>query len=311
MFSSIVQISLILFSIYGLAIASGIVSEKSGVLNISINGTMLFGALFSVFGHIMFKQYGPKANGSVMVDFASIILGGIGGILISFLQSVATLKFKGNSVIIGTSINILSPIFVLVLAAAFMKQNKGFINQQGAFGVAVNSASGFNYWNIFWFFLVVLIIVGLTIFYRKTKYGLRLETLGDNPLASELSGINVIKYRFIAISLSGLLAGMAGGLVLINQSGSLYTSIGGIGFIALCLIAMTGWKLYILPIVVFFVSVIFALVNYYSLQESIPKEAFEIIPFVVPFILLPIFSKKVKSPRALGKNYERNGRGND
>ena len=110
---------------------------------------------------------------------------------------------------------------------------------QGAFQVAISNYNGFNFLYLTIGLITITILCLTYLFFRKTTWGLRAETLGDNAISASYSGINVLKYRFNIMCFSGALAGLAGGCFLIMNTGTLLNSVGGIGFIALCMVPLS------------------------------------------------------------------------
>lgn len=304
---------LIIFAIYSFAVSAGVISEKSGQLNIAINAMMLFGALFGALAHIMFNKFGPVhpggANGgTLLIDFVSILIGAIGGVASSFMLSFATLKTKADPGIAGTAMNILAPTLILVI-----EKSKNFATHvwgsTTTFQVNTSKYDGLNHFYLAAFFLALVVIAILFIVFKKTKWGFRLESIGDNHVAAGISGINVNRMRFTAMTISGALAGAAGSLFVIQSNGSFGNNVSGIGFIALCMIAMSGWKMWRVPIVTLLVAILFSLSVYFTTtSNTVPREVFMIIPFIAPLVILPIFAKTNKSPRMIGIPYEGDGR---
>lgn len=291
---------LIFFAIYSFAIASGVVSEKTGQLNIAINGMMLFGALFGIFGHVLFGYYG-RQTGSLFASIGTLLFASLGGVLGSMLLSLAVLKFKADAGIAGTAINIIAPVILLVIAQSKAVKQKEWISVSGGFKINIPLFDSLNVLNLMCALIAILMLVILVFAFKKTRWGLRNEAVGDNTKASSFAGINIGRTRFLAMCLSGMLAGIAGGMVLFLESGAMLNSVGGIGFIALCMIAMSAWKIYYIPVITIVVGTLFSLVSYFTISSNkVPREVLEIIPFVLPLIMLPIFSRRVKAPRTLG-----------
>ncbi|AXK50764.1 ABC transporter permease [Spiroplasma alleghenense] len=296
------------FAIFLIASISGTLSERAGVVNISIEGFMTMGALsFAIAGSFM----NSTGNSNWTQIIALVIAMGVSG-LFALLHGYASIKLKSNQVVVGTAINILAQGIALYLATS------GALGSDGT-RIPTNYAmiSFDNNANIFNLYLIIAILIASItgVFFTFTKIGKRYAACGENPHAVDAAGINVIKYRYIAIIISGMLAGLAGAMfVVVEISGSFRGSTAGWGFLALAIMIVGQWRVkYIVPSALLF-SIMFGLGKYLWAINGVPEsfatnqDLFKVLPFVGSLIVMVIFSKWSKAPKASGIPFDKSQR---
>lgn len=242
-----------------LAGLGGLFSERSGVVNIGLEGMMILGTWCGAWGALEFGS-----------PWWGLVTGFVGGALGGLLHAIATVNFGVDQIVSGVAINILAPGLARYLSErVFGGMQGGSVSQSprvrsaGDFTVPVVSdlLDTIRDWNVFfisdiagflrgfvtdmrWFTLIALLVVPLSAFILgRTRFGLRVRICGENPSAGESLGINVIRHKYIAVMISGALAGLAGAYIVIELSG-LYRGgqTVGRGFIGLAALIFGNWR---------------------------------------------------------------------
>ncbi|MDT7603766.1 MAG: ral nucleoside transport system permease protein [Acidobacteriota bacterium] len=271
-----------------LAALGGLFSERSGVINIALEGLMLAGAFTAAAI--------THASGSPWIG----LLAGIGaGVFIALIHAVASIRFKADQVVSGTAINILMLGIPAMLSGAFFLSS-GATPQ-------IPKENLIPYTPV----VLALALVGVTsyVLYR-TPFGLRLRAVGENPEAADAAGVNVKRMRYIAVLISGALAAIGGAYLSIGQS-SLFTRnmTSGRGFIALAALIFGKWK----PVPTMLACLLFGFTEAVAIQlqgvrfgdGEIPNQFIQIIPYVLTIVVLAGFIGQSRAPRALGIPYEK------
>jgi ABC-type uncharacterized transport system permease subunit len=287
------------------AALGGIFSEKSGVVNIGLEGMMVIGAFFAV--------YGSYITGSPV---AGIFFGVAAGGVLGLLHAVLSIHLRADQVISGTAIN----LFSTALASFLIYKLFGKGGQTDIVnGLSYNIPDGIKdipligkfVAQLNWFVIlaIVLVFVSHYIIY-KTPLGLRIRAVGEHPKAADTLGINVYKIRYLCVILSGMLAGLGGAALSLGIT-PLYREgmVGGRGFIALAAVIFGNWK----PIGAFGASLLFAFglaFNIFAqgLNWNLPSEAYTVIPYVLTMLALAGFVGKTTGPLASGKPYDKASR---
>jgi ABC-type uncharacterized transport system permease subunit len=268
-----------------LAALGGLFSERSGVINIALEGLMLAGAFTSA---VVTHYAGDPWIG---------LLAGVGaGIFIAAIHAVACIQFESDQVVTGTAINILM-LGVPTLLSGALFETTGSTPQIPQSNLIPNAPI------VLAFALVPLLWYVL----YRTPYGLRLRAVGENPEAADTAGISVARIRYTGVLLSGALAAIGGAYLSIGQS-SLFTRnmTAGRGFIALAALIFGKWR----PVQTMFACLLFGFAEAASIQMQgvIPHvrvEYIEIIPYVLTMVVLAGFIGSSRAPRALGQPYEK------
>ncbi len=304
-----------------LAALGGLVSERSGVVNIALDGMMIVGAFVSA----IFVSKFSSMNGTTEV-WISILLAGVVTALFSLLHAYASITLSANQVISGTALNMIAPAVTIFFARLLTgTQNISItgiprITASEKSSDLVNALIGIPVIGPLFFkdsyltTLCALIIFGIVWYVVfKTKFGLRLRACGENPQAADSMGINVYKMRYIGVVASGFLAGLAGAVYTTTIVGGFNGAVQGLGFLALGALIFGKW----LPLQVLGASFFFAFMktlgtvapaNEALKQLQIPQELYNALPYIATIIALVIFSKNIVGPKAAGEPYDKGKR---
>ncbi|MGM0421062.1 MAG: ABC transporter permease [Bacillota bacterium] len=272
-----------------LAAIGGTISERSGVINIGLEGLMLFGA----FGAVAGSYYsGNPWIGLVSAGF----LGGIGG----GIMAILCVKYRANQVVSGVGINIMAAGFTTVMVNTIW-------GRQGMSDSVIPLPRwyipGFGTISPLLVLTLVIVLVTWIIFY-KTRIGLNLRSIGDHPQAAKASGIKVNRYRYISVTLSGVLAGLGGAFLSLVQNNLFVSGMSaGRGFMALAANIFGGWN----PLGSFLASLVFSFaqaLRFNLVGLDIPDQLVQSIPYIVTLLVLVFAQQKSRAPEALGEVYE-------
>ncbi len=277
-----------------IAATGGMICEKSGVVNIALEGLMGMGAFTAAATHVLLES---GFTGSVWV---ALLFGAITGGIFSLIHAYAAVSLNADQTISGTGINLLSTgltvFFSQILFNADRTRQYQLGMLPGAFGIYPTAL------------IALFVIVGSWFFLYKIPFGLRLRACGEHPHAVESAGVPVKKMRYIAVIISGVLAGLAGGCLVLTQTIQ-YTAntINGAGFIAIAAVSFGRWR----PLgitgssLLFGFAVAFAIyvVNIPSLRDLFPSEFFSLLPYAITLLALVVFSGKNYAPKVAGKPY--------
>jgi general nucleoside transport system permease protein len=278
------------------AALGGLFSERSGVINIALEGMMLAGAFT---GAVITYETGNPYIGFL----AGIASGG----LLAIIYAVACIKFEADQVVAGMAINFLM-IGLPSLISGAIYDSAGSTPQIDKANLLPNYFNSISFASILVFLLVPVCWYVL----YKTPFGLRLRATGENPGAADAAGVNVIGLRYIAVAISGLLAGAGGAYLSIGQS-SLFTisMTAGRGFIALAALILAKWR----PVPVMLACLFFGFTEALTIQiqgviklpsgEDIPVQFIQMIPYVLTIIVLAGFIGTSRAPKALGVPYRK------
>lgn len=284
----------------------GVFSERSGVVNIGLEGMMTIGAFFAVFGTFF------TGNPVIGIVFAMVA----GGIL-ALVHAVLSINLKSDQVISGTAINLFATALASFLIFILFNGKGGQTDivkelpynlPEGILNIPFigEFLGGLN-----WFVVlaIVLVFVSHYVLY-KTSLGLRIRAVGEHPKAADTLGINVYKIRYLCVILSGVLAGLGGAALSLGIT-PLYREgmVAGRGFIALAAMIFGNWK----PFGTLGACLLFALGESFQIVAqgfalSVPSEFYTIIPYVLTMLALTGFVGKTNSPLASGQSYEKGSR---
>ncbi|MGO1468607.1 MAG: ABC transporter permease [Tissierella sp.] len=298
----------------------GIYSERSGIINLAIEGLQGFGAFFSALFVVLISNFLDIPMQKLL--YLALFLAMIGGMLFSILHALLCIHFKANQVISGVVINILSmatTVFLttqinsIVFGAMSDKFQIGTSSRFTVGGLSSIPIIGAIFKNIYPFELVIIVIAIFAAYVlNKTKFGLRLRACGDNPHAVDAAGAEVSKVQFKAVMISGALSGLGGIAfaysISTNFSPSIYM---GYGYLAIAALIFGNWK--VLP--TFGACLLFGFARsggyFIARMLELPStfsDLIMILPYVVTLLLLIFFSKTNHPPRALGDIYDKGKR---
>jgi len=308
----------LIFAIPLLLVAlGGMFSEKSGVVNIALEGIMIVGAFCSIwFINIMQDKY-PTMNPSVLLLLAGVIAI-IAGMIFSTLLAVSAINFKADQTIGGTAINLLAPALVVYIARAI--QNVKNIQFTANFAIQKVPLLGdipalgdilFQKVNIMVYVGFVILMLAWVVIY-KTKFGLRLSACGEHPSAADSVGINVYRMRWAGVIISGALGGLGGLVFIVSSSVSFGGDVAGYGFLAIAVMIFGQWK----PEKILLASLFFGLTKAFAYKYTlIPGLSslnignfFKMLPYIATMVVLIFTSKKSRAPKAEGIPYDQGAR---
>lgn len=287
----------------------GLFSERSGVVNIGLEGLLGIGAFTTAF---VISKTAASLGGSVV--YVGLLAAALAGGIFSLLHAFASVTMKSDQVVSGTAINILSAALTVYLArsltgSANIHIIKGFIKQDVPLLSKIPVIGPLFFSNAYITTLIVLLIVIYSwyVLYKR-PFGLRLRACGENPQAADSLGINVLRMRYIGVFISGVLAGLGGGIVIATYAGEFSPLIyNGLGFLALASLIFGKWNPWGVLGASFFFGFAKTVADMSKLFESLkalPNIYFNTFPYVVTLIALVLFSKNAAGPRAAGEPYD-------
>lgn len=268
-----------------LAALGGMFSERSGVINIALEGMMLAGAFTAA-----------AVTYAVGSPFVGLLAGMGAGMVIAAIHAIACIRYRADQVVTGTAINIL------------MIGVPGFLS--GAFFLSSGSTPQIPKeqlipWTPIWIAAFLVPLAWYVLY--KTPFGLRLRSVGENPEAADAAGVPVERMRYAGVLLSGILAGIGGAYLSIGQS-SLFTRnmTSGRGFIALAALIFGKWR----PVQTMLACLLFGLTEAITIQmqgvfEDIPVQFIHMVPYLLTIIVLAGFIGSSRPPKALGIPYQK------
>jgi len=280
-----------------LAALGGMFSERSGVINIALEGKMLAGAFTAAAVTYAADAKFGMGNASPWVGLLAAIAAGL---FIAAIYAVTCIRFKADQVVSGAAINIL------------MFGIPGFLS--GAFFLSSGSTPQLPKEHLIpWTPIViafVLVPISWYVLYR-TPFGLRLRAVGEKPEAADAAGVSVKRMRYSGVLIAGALAGIGGAYLSIGQS-SLFTRnmTSGRGFIALAALIFGKWK----PVQTMLACLLFGFTEAVSYQmqavklpsgDDIPVQFIQMVPYVVTIVVLAGFIGSSRPPHALGIPYQK------
>ena len=309
----LLQYTLIYASVLILVALGGCFSERSGVINLGLEGIMVMGAL----GGALTMKYMAGMPGLFIV-LMTILIAALFGLVYSLLLAVACINFKADQTIVGTALNLLGTAAATVIVKAInTAANPDDVSSDVQYIVSKKSLivniGGFEF---NWFMLVAfLLLIASYILLYKTKFGLRLMACGEHPQAADSVGINVYKMRYAGVMISGILGGL-GGIVYITAGVSEWkfeNGVAGFGFLALAVMIFGQWKPLRIALAALLFGMFRALSNVYSgfdflTAMNIPSTVYNMMPYIISLVVLTFTSKNSKAPKAEGIPYDKGQR---
>lgn len=320
---------------------AGVFAERSGIINLALEGIMIFGAFIGVL-FVRIMQANPavleaKASGNwVMlqgVELLTMLIAGIMGAIFSLLLSFASINLRADQTIGGTALNMMAPALVLFLVRIIANQNTlqmttgdsatWFMIKKSTLGIDKDTDLGFlgetflNKAYIATYVCIILFIVLSIILYR-TRFGLRLRACGENPQAADSLGINVLRMRYTGTTISGFLAGMGGFVYSLTTANCTANGdVAGFGFLALAVMIFGNWK----PLNIAGASLLFGLFKciaaayssidingdgvFWLAEIGISAHLYRMLPYIITLVVLAFTSKKSRAPKAEGIPYDK------
>ena len=285
----------------------GLYSERSGVVNLGLEGLMLVGSFAAAITIHLLEGLIPSGLLIPIGLLAAVIM----GILYSLLHAFASITLKADQIISGTAINMLAAALTVYTARAILGSGNVRVNSiirkdiPGLANIPILGPLFFSqsYWST-WLVLAILVFSWFLLY--KTSFGLRLRVCGEHPSAVASAGVNVHKMRYFAVCASGALAGLGGAVILVTYSGEFNGSVDGLGFLALAALIFGQWKPLGILGATFFFGFARTVANVSQVIPSlsiIPPVWLKMFPYMVTLIALVLFSKHSAAPKADGEPY--------
>ncbi|MGD6793783.1 ABC transporter permease [Metabacillus indicus] len=292
----------------------GMFSERSGVVNIGLEGLMVIGAFVAIVFNLTFAdQFGDAT------PWLSILAALAAGALLSVLHAVASITFRADQVVSGVAINFLAIGLSLFLVKLFYDKGQTDRITESFSKIDIPVLSDIPVIGPLFFsngyittYIAILTAFAVWFVMYKTPFGLRLRAVGEHPMAADTMGINVTKMRYIGVILSGAFAGVGGAVyaTIIARDFS-HATISGQGFMALAALIFGKWH----PLGAMGAAIFFGLAQGLSviggqlpLLEDIPTMYLLITPYVLTILALTGFIGRADAPKALGTPYEKGKR---
>ncbi len=316
---------------------AGVFAERSGIINLALEGIMIFGAFIGVlFINIAQQNHWFTSKQGQLLVVITMLVAAFFGALFSLLLSFAAVNLKADQTIGGTALNMLAPAIVLFAINVIAQQNvlgmaegdsgSWFMIKKTDFGFDRTAELGF-FGNTFLHrvyittYICIALFIVLSIILYKTKFGLRLRACGENPQAADSLGINVYKMRYIGTTISGALAGLGGFVYALTTANCSSTGdVAGFGFLALAVMIFGNWK----PLNIALASFLFGLFKclaaayasidingdgVFKLAElGISPNFYRLLPYLITLIVLAFTSKSSRAPKAEGIPYDKGSR---
>lgn len=316
---------------------AGVFAERSGIINLALEGIMIFGAFIGVLfvrevqQLEVFKLAKEMDNYLALqgLELMAMAVAAVMGAIFSLLLSFASVNLRADQTIGGTALNLMAPAIVLFFIRIIANQNtmtmssgdsaSWFMIKKAMFGYGRTDKMGFlgstfidkTYLATY---ICILLFIILSIILYKTRFGLRLRSCGENPQAADSLGINVYKMRYAGVILSGAL-GAIGGLAYIVppvQTWNFEVGVAGAGFLALAVMIFGQWKPFHIFGAAMFFAVFKSLANIadstFLAQLHWSSNIYNMMPFVASMVILAFTSKNSMAPKAEGIPYDKGSR---
>ncbi|MBJ7648753.1 ABC transporter permease [Weissella confusa] len=287
----------------------GTFSERSGVVNVGLEGTMIMGAFAGVVFNLTFAgQFGG------LTPWLGLLAGAVIGLIFSLLHAVATVTLRADHIVSGTVMNLMAPALgVYLIKLMYGKGQTSMI------------AENFGYWNVpvlskipvigtifftktsstAWVAIIIAFVASWVLF--KTRFGLRLRSVGENPQAADTLGLNVYALRYTGVLISGVLGGIGGALFAQSIAGNFSAStIVGQGFMSMAAMIFGRWN----PVGAMAAALFFGFSQSMAIVgaqlpvlNQVPSVYLQVAPYVFTVLILVVFFAKSKAPAADGVNY--------
>ena len=320
---------------------AGVFAERSGIINLALEGIMIFGAFIGVlFVNIVqqtdFFMAAKDADNYFALqglEMLAMLAAAAMGAVFSLLLSFASINLRADQTIGGTALNLMAPALVLFLIRIIANQNtltmasgdaaSWFMIKKTTLGYERTADLGF-FGNTFIdkvyiaTYVCIIVFIVLSIILYKTRFGLRLRSCGENPQASDSLGINVYKMRYIGTTISGALAGMGGFVYSLTTANcTANDDVAGFGFLALAVMIFGNWK----PLNIAGGALLFGLFKciaasypsidingdgVYLLNElGLSAHFYRLLPYLITILVLAFTSKSSRAPKAEGIPYDK------
>lgn len=304
---------MLFFSMPLLVVAvGGLYAERSGIVNIALEGKMIFGAFVGILFLFLFDE---RITGQSALVVA-MLLGTAAGMLLGLMHAYASVTMKANQAISGMAINILAPAIAVFVAKEVTPselipfRQRFFIPEIPLLNeIPIIGKVFFERAYITTYVAIIVFLVSLFVI-KKTRFGLRLRASGEHPHALDAAGVKVGRIRYTSVLISGGLAGLGGVVFFIPTSVEFSANVSGYGFLAIAVLVFSKWE--IKRIIV--TSVFFGLMQTIASAHSgipflasidiIPSEVYKMLPYIATLIVLSLSRGEANAPAAIGVPYD-------
>ena len=323
---------------------AGVFAERSGIINLALEGIMIFGAFIGVLFVRSMQNFEVFTNAAMQgkwltlqgLEILAMLVAAAMGAIFSLLLSFASINLKADQTIGGTALNLMAPALVLFLIRILANQNtlqmttgdaaSWFMIKKSTFGIAKNADIGFlgeTFLHKVYLatYVCIILFIVLSVILYKTRFGLRMRACGENPQAAASLGINVFKMRYAGTTISGALAGMGGFVYALTTANCTANGdVAGFGFLALAVMIFGNWK----PGNIALSSLLFGLFKCIAAAYStldingdgvfmlaeigVSSHLYRMLPYLVTLVVLAFTSKKSRAPKAEGIPYDKGTR---
>ena len=316
---------------------AGVFAERSGIINLALEGIMIFGAFIGVLFVRSMQDLDVFVNaarqGSWLtlqgLEILAMLVSAALGALFSLLLSFASINLKADQTIGGTALNLMAPAMVLFLIRIIDGQNildmktgdsaTWFMLKKSTFGIPKSQDIGFlgeTFLNKVYLatYICILLFLIMSILLYKTRFGLRLRACGEHPQAADSVGINVYKMRYAGVVISGALGAIGGMAYIVPpvQTWNFEVGVAGAGFLAMAVMIFGQWKPFNIFGAAMFFAVFKSLANIadstFLAQLHWSSNIYNMMPFVASMIILAFTSKNSMAPKAEGIPYDKGSR---
>ncbi len=305
---------------------AGVFAERSGIINLALDGEMIFGAFIgAIFCKVMIS-HGIMQATSQWLYLLGMLVAMVSGALMSLLLSFAAIRMKADQTIAGTALNTLAPAIVCAFGLLFFNSEKiasgaNFVlttaSYSDGFASAIKNSSVLS----FFFdkvyistYICILVFVLLSIWLYKSKTGTHIRACGEHPQAADSVGINVYRMRYLSTTISGALAGLGGFVYVATSTGAIAESqVGGLGFLALAIMIFGNWN----PFFISLGAILFGFLKCLGVLSAqipfmknwnLPMYFYNMLPYVIVILVLIITHNKSGCPKAEGVPYDKGQR---
>ncbi|SOD02490.1 nucleoside ABC transporter membrane protein [bacterium JGI 053] len=274
---------------YLFAASGGVVAERAGVVSLTLEGFMLSGAFCATLG----SHYSGSA-------WVGVLAGVAGGLVMGLLHAIASIRFKADQIVVGIAINLLVvglTRFFLHLAfdsSSNSPRVPGFGGENAGSGIGALVSNP-----LVWVGLVLVPVMGWMMY--RTPFGLRIRAVGEHPVAAESVGVPVPRVRYLAVTLSGVLASLGGVYLALDQHQFTDQMTAGRGYVALAAVIFGRWD----PVRAGIACLFFAAAETLQIQlqslQAIPSQFVSMIPYVLTIVALAGLVGRSVPPAALGR----------
>ncbi len=294
---------------------AGLFSEKSGVLNMCLEGIMIMGA----FSGALFMHYMENYMQGQLLLVCAMAVSSVVGMLFTQLHAFAAIKLKADQSISAMALNSFAAAFAIFVARSITgSQNISFTNTFRIEKVPVLGdipvLGRILFQNAYITTYIGFAIIGVAIFvFSETRFGMRLSACGENPQAADSLGINVYRTRYVALAISGALGGLGGLIYIVPTVTSFGGDVYGYGFLAMSVLMLGQWK----PVRLLFAALLFSLIKtvasgYMSIpflsDLGLSDNFYKSLPYIITLVILAVSSNKAVGPKACGEPYDKGRR---